>query len=185
MRVLLPTALVGVASAAFTPSQQILNAQEHVSSVAGKAAESVSSTWSKGLQDLNDALNSMTSEARQVWDEVATMFPEAMDKANFLSMPKAHVRKHDSEWDHIVRGSDIQGMWTTNAQGDRERVLDGKLENYDMRVKKVDPKELGVDTVKQYSGYLDDNENDKHLFYCESKPSAKGCHTLLHLSRVL
>jgi cathepsin A (carboxypeptidase C) len=26
---------------------------------------------------------------------------------------------------------------------------------------------LGVDKVKQYSGYLDDEEEDKHLFYCE------------------
>jgi hypothetical protein len=34
-------------------------------------------------------------------------------------------------------------------------------------VKAVDPSKLGVDPgVKQYSGYLDDNENDKHLFYC-------------------
>jgi len=31
--------------------------------------------------------------------------------------------------------------------------------------KKVDPSKLGVDTVKQYSGYLDDEKNDKHLFY--------------------
>ena len=27
--------------------------------------------------------------------------------------------------------------------------------------------ERGVDKVKQYSGYLDDDEEDKHLFYCE------------------
>ena len=31
----------------------------------------------------------------------------------------------------------------------------------------MDPSSLGVDPdVKQMSGYLDDNENDKHLFYC-------------------
>jgi L-rhamnose mutarotase len=31
---------------------------------------------------------------------------------------------------------------------------------------------LGIDPgVKQYSGYLDDDENDKHLFYCEFETS--------------
>jgi cathepsin A (carboxypeptidase C) len=41
------------------------------------------------------------------------------------------------------------------------------LEQYNLRGKKVDPSKLGVDTVKQYSGYLDDEANDKHLFYCK------------------
>ena len=45
-------------------------------------------------------------------------------------------------------------------------TIDGKLESYDLRVKAVDPSSLKVDPdVKQYAGYLDDNENDKHLFY--------------------
>lgn len=47
-----------------------------------------------------------------------------------------------------------------------ERAIDGKLEAYNLRAKRVDPSKLGVDTVKQYSGYLDDEKNDKHLFYC-------------------
>jgi cathepsin A (carboxypeptidase C) len=42
-----------------------------------------------------------------------------------------------------------------------------------MRVKKVDPAALGVDKVKQYSGYLDDEEEDKHLFYCEQHANSR------------
>lgn len=57
-------------------------------------------------------------------------------------------------------------MWVENANGEKERAIDGKLEQYNLRAKKVDPSKLGVDTVKQYSGYLDDEANDKHLFYC-------------------
>lgn len=96
------------------------------------------------------------------------MFPEAMDKAAFFSAPKKHTRRPDHEWDHIVRGQEIQDVWVENANGDKERDVDGKLDTYDLRVKKVDPSELGVDPdVKQYSGYLDDNANDKHLFYCK------------------
>ena len=92
-----------------------------------------------------------------------------MDKLNIFPSPKAP--KHptpDSEWDHVVRGADIQNRFTVNASGKKEREIDGHLENYNLRVKKVDPSALNVDTVKQYSGYLDSEEDDKHLFYCRS-----------------
>ena len=105
--------------------------------------------------------------ARAIWDEVAMMYPEQMDKAAFFSNPKPHTRKHDSEWDYVVKGADIQSVWVENADGEKEREIDGKLENYSLRAKHVDPSVLGVDKVKQYSGYLDDDEEDKHLFYCE------------------
>ena len=95
------------------------------------------------------------------------MFPESMDKASFFSTPKKHTRRPNSHWDHIVKGADIQSVWVENSKGEKEREIDGKLEDYSLRAKKVDPSGLGVDPgVKQYSGYLDDDENDKHLFYC-------------------
>ena len=109
----------------------------------------------------------MTSEAKAVWDDVANMFPEAMDKATYFSAPKPNTRKPDSTWDYVVKGADVQNVWVNNAQGQKEREIDGKLDTYNLRAKKVDPSKLGVDTVKQYSGYLDDEENDKHLFYCK------------------
>ncbi|KAF4545417.1 putative carboxypeptidase protein [Lasiodiplodia theobromae] len=121
--------------------------------------------WSKPLHNLEDALKSLTGEAKQLWDEVAMMFPEAIDSANFFSTPKPHNRKHDSEWDHILKGADVQSVWVENAQGQKERDVEGKLEQFSLRTKKVDPKSLGVDDVKQYSGYLDNDEDDKHLFY--------------------
>ena len=102
-----------------------------------------------------------------MWDEVAMMFPESFNKASFFSPPKPHTRRADDEWDHIMRGEEVQSVWVTNANGEKERDLDGKLHNYNLRTKKVDPSVLGVDTVKQYSGYLDDEEEDKHLFYCK------------------
>jgi cathepsin A (carboxypeptidase C) len=94
-------------------------------------------------------------------------FPDAMDKATFFSSPKPNTRKPDSTWDYVVKGADVQSVWVENSKGEKEREIDGKLESYNLRAKKVDPSKLAVDTVKQYSGYLDDEENDKHLFYCE------------------
>ncbi|KAL9072006.1 MAG: hypothetical protein Q9157_005258 [Trypethelium eluteriae] len=149
--------LFGAASAAVAPEQQILKAPTPL-------ADMVSS-WSQPLQDFQKSLKSLTGEARQLWDEMAMMFPESFDKSSFFSSPTPHTRKPDTEWDYIMSGKEVQNVWVTNAQGDKERDVGGKLETYNLRTKKVDPGSLGVDTVKQYSGYLDDEENDKHLFY--------------------
>lgn len=157
MRVLVLSLLVGAASAAFAPQQHVI-----------QPPKDVANAWSKPLHDLQESFNSMTSEARAIWDEVAMMFPEAMDKASFFSPPKKHTRRPDSQWDHVIRGADVQSIWAENKDGEKEREVDGKLEDYSLRAKKVDPSALGVDLgVKQYSGYLDDDKNDKHLFYCE------------------
>lgn len=34
-------------------------------------------------------------------------------------------------------------------------------------VDKFDPSKLGIDAVKQYSGYINDQDTDKHHFYCK------------------
>jgi cathepsin A (carboxypeptidase C) len=150
-------ALLGAASAAREPAQQPLKLPNKITP----------ESWAKPLSNLQDALKSLTGDARKVWDEVAMMFPESFDKANFFSPPKPHTRRPDHEWDHIMRGEEIQSVWVTNSKGEKEREIDGKLKNYNLRTKAVDPSELKVDTVKQYSGYLDDEEEDKHLFYCK------------------
>ena len=161
MKVAASALLVGAASAAVgAQQQQVLKFPDSFS-------ELKEPSWTKPLQNLEESLKSLTGEARAVWDEVAMMFPESFEKAAFFSEPKPHMRKADSEWDHIVKGADIQSVWVENENGEKEREIDGKLEQYSLRAKKVDPSVLGVDKVKQYSGYLDDDEEDKHLFYCE------------------
>lgn len=160
MKVAASALLLGAASTALAEQQQVFKNPEPV--------KEASQAWSKPLHNLEDALHTLTGEARQLWDEMAMMFPESFDSANFFSTPKPHSRKHDSEWDHILKGADVQSVWVENAKGEKEREVEGKLEQYSLRTKKVDPSTLGVDKVKQYSGYLDDDEEDKHLFYCKS-----------------
>ena len=70
----------------------------------------------------------------------------------------------DNFWDHVVKGADVQ---RAAGAGSHEKRLDGELAQYQLRVRKNDPSKLGIDSVKQYSGYLDDEANDKHLFYCQ------------------
>ena len=161
MKAAIALLLVGAAAAILPPQQQVFQFPKQFPEAAKNAS-------SQQLHNLKDVMGSLTDEARAVWDEVAMMYPEDMAKASLFSSPKRHTRKPDHEWDHIVRGSDVQNIWVENENGEKERELSGKLDTYDLRVKKVDPSSLQVDPgVKQYSGYLDDNENDKHLFYCE------------------
>jgi len=181
MKAIASLALVGAASAAVGNNQQPLQLPH----VIDKAASAVSgSSWDKPMHKLEEALKSLTGEAKAVWDEVAMMFPEEMSKANFWSSPKPHVKRPSSEWDYIMRGESIEEQWEVNAQGVKERYRDGKLSNYNLRTRAVDPSDLGVDTVKQYSGYLDDEEEDKHLFYWffESRNDPKNDPILLWLN---
>ncbi len=132
-------------------------------------------SWTKSLKDLKNSLK-VSEEEQAVWDEVAMMYPEAMGEARFFPPPKGHKRRPDSHWEHIIRGADVQSAWVENENGEQEREIDGKLGAYDLRAKGVDPGLLGVDPkVKQYSGYLDDVDNDKHLFYCMLSDDCIAC----------
>jgi cathepsin A (carboxypeptidase C) len=175
MKLLASAILLGAASAA-VPQQQVLGNPFRGQNPSKGAAKPLSDAWSKSLNHLAESMKEMTSEAKAVWDEVSMLFPEAMERASFFTAPKPHTRKPDHTWDYVVKGADIQSVWIENSNGETEREIDGKLEQYNLRAKKVDPSKLGVDTVKQYSGYLDDEENDKHLFYCECLSYAEYYH---------
>ncbi|KAK4575048.1 hypothetical protein LTR86_000900 [Recurvomyces mirabilis] len=176
------TLLIGAAAAAGLPQQQTpLQAPASVNE-ALKAASDKASSWTKPLQNLQHELKHLTGEARQVWDEVALMSPEAMNQASFFSLPKPHTKR--SKWDYTTSGKAVQDVWVTKSNGEKERELDGDLEAFSLRTKKVDPSKLGVDKVKQYSGYLDNEEDDKHLFYWffESRNDPKNDPVLLWLN---
>lgn len=137
------------------------------------------------LHGLEQELKHLSGEAAEIWDEVAAAFPEAMAKANYLSMPKAHIRRADKEWDYITSGKKIEETWVAyDIWGNERREIDGDLKNFNLRTKKVDPSVLGVDKVKQYSGYLDNDEDDKHLFYWffESRNDPKNDPVVLWLN---
>jgi cathepsin A (carboxypeptidase C) len=170
MRIATSTVLLaGAASAAsFGPgAQQVLGGDyEALKPLAD------SFTSSSPLKSFEDALKGMTSEAKALWEEIKLLVPEsAFDHASWFSQPKPHKRRPDHTWDHIVKGADVQDMWVQDADGESHRKVGGRIENYNLRAKSVDPSKLGIDTVKQYSGYLDDEATDKHLFYCKSRCS--------------
>ncbi len=183
MKVSTSALLLGAATSALAQNQQPILSPEGITN-AFKSAGDKAASWKKPLENLQHELSHLTDEARAVWDEVALMFPESMSQASFWSLPKKHVRKPDSHWDFHTSGAEIQSVWVENENGEMQREVDGNLQAFNLRTKKVDPKSLGVDNVTQYSGYLDNEEDDKHLFYWffESRNDPKNDPVVLWLN---
>lgn len=163
MRIAASTVLLGAGAASASIFQQqgqhVLSGDSHA---AKPIADSYASVADKQVKMLEETFGAMTSEAKAVWDEIKLLVPDsAFEAQNWFTKPKPHTRRND--WDHVVKGADVQALWTEGADSHRE--VDGRLEDYNLRVRTVDPSKLNVDNVKQFSGYLDDEANDKHLFY--------------------
>ncbi|KAI1777790.1 Alpha/Beta hydrolase protein [Hypoxylon cercidicola] len=174
MRFASSTLVLGATSAALAQEQQKV--------LGGGISDSIR----KPLDHLAEVFGEMPAAAKGLWDEMNLLVPgfdEFVKAANLPSYPKAHKRRPDSEWDHVVKGAEVQSMWV-ETDGVKHRKVDGSLEAYNLRAKAVDPSELGVDKVKQYSGYLDDEANDKHLFYWffESRNDPKNDPVVLWLN---
>lgn len=73
----------------------------------------------------------------------------------------------DHEYDFVLKGEDVHARLSRDAQGGHH-VQPEYLKEYQMRAKTVDPSSLGVDSVKQLSGYVDNAPEGKHLFFCKS-----------------
>lgn len=90
----------------------------------------------------------------------ALALPSATTAKSSSPVPET-FRRPDQAWDFIVKGSDMED------ELDKRGEASSSISAYNLRGQSVDPSSLGIDTVKQFSGYLDDDQNDKHLFYCK------------------
>lgn len=172
MKVSATALLLGAASTAVAYDQKVLNKPSSSSSSTSASGQSAldrlfASDFDGWTASLKKAYGDITDEAKATWEEIALIAPDAVKTIKEQMMPpkpKKHNRKPNKHWDYIVKGSDVQNVQIQGEDGE-SRKISGNLENYNLRAKKVDPSKLGVDKVKQYSGYLDDDEQDKHLFY--------------------
>lgn len=56
-------------------------------------------------------------------------------------------------------------LFSTKSSEDFEKVTSQRFSQHALRVKENNPEILGLDTVKQYTGYLDVEDLGKHFFY--------------------
>lgn len=140
------------------PAQQIL----------GASNEEVPAFLTEAIEQAKAALGGfeIPLDAASVWVEVAKLFPgDTVAALQSLASPKTKAkektrRRPDSEWDHIVEGDQMMSAMSGKIDGHE------KLKGTRLRVKK--PNGLGIDEdVKQYSGYLDVDDDDKHFFFCK------------------
>lgn len=114
------------------------------------------------LEALKLKHNDIPEEAAAIWESVAELYPEdtleALQNMKREWKPKKAIKRDDKEWDYIISGDQLETMM---AKGEHKK-LSGNFKNKKLRIKK--PLDLGIDSVKQYSGYLD-IDDDKHFFF--------------------
>ncbi|KAL2886377.1 Carboxypeptidase Y -like protein A [Ceratocystis lukuohia] len=160
-----PSYIFGAATAVLASEQVVLNEPNAVPSNLKTENKPGASIW----DSLQESISEAGSEAKALWDEISMIAPEAVQAFKSAQAAQAKAskkvnRKPDSAWDYVVKGNHVQNLMA-QTDGKNHAKIDGDIGSYSLRAKSVNPKKLGIDSVKQYSGYLDDDENDKHLFY--------------------
>lgn len=127
-----------LSAVAFAASANALPFDNSLLSLGSLASDFIQSTFFAPTQLQEDG----SKLVAETWAHFGEAVPEFKIP---LSNPISHERKPASEWDYVVQRKDI-------------------LPNHQLRVKST-PKGLGIDEVKQYSGYLDIEDETKHLFF--------------------
>ena len=151
----------------FKDTQKVLSyGYDAIGQSYNQAAQTFEAMSSDLVQLLASALGEdvplITSEERSLWSEVLLKFPTQVALMRIASSPLKPVQEKVLFDFHVT---------------------DAKLPDHALRVKST-PEDLGIDTVKQYTGYLDVVEEDKHFFYWffESRNDPKNDPVILWLN---
>lgn len=148
----------------FDNAQQVLGGKvaHHYTNFMDALDSKKGDVLAKIAQYLNEPVELIPAEAVQTWAEMFMELPDQIARLNLKSNPKK-ATKDDSKFDF--------------------HVTDARVPNHKLRVKST-PEDLGIDTVKQYTGYLDVEDEDKHFFYWffESRNDPKNDPVILWLN---
>lgn len=118
----------------------------------------------RAAEFLNWNIDNIPAEIKKDWSQMEADHPYLLETHKFVSEPIAHQRRPDSEWDVIVKN-------------------EFDFPQHSLRLKSpiVD---LGIDSVKQFTGYLDVEDEKKHFFvwFFESRNDPKNDPVILWLN---
>jgi cathepsin A (carboxypeptidase C) len=126
----------------------INNAQDKTPFIPSKFMKTAYDLISNVADSVGESWKDIPKEAIGAWAEAIQAFPNAVAEL------KVGTQKQLKKAGSIKKANDITN-WLFKVQSD-------DLPNHTLRIKS--PESLGIDDVKQYSGYLDVG-NEKHLFF--------------------
>ncbi|KAG5419542.1 CPYA [Candida metapsilosis] len=147
----------------FNGQQQPLNLDKYASQFSNLLFDEQKQTefFSKVSTLFNEPLESLTHETKKIWSDMILNSKQFGDLRFTIPGKAGKIIKQQFDF----------------------HVKDQELPNHQLRVKST-PEDLGVDSVKQYSGYLDVDDEDKHFFFWafESRNDPKNDPVILWLN---
>ncbi|OBA21648.1 hypothetical protein METBIDRAFT_32129 [Metschnikowia bicuspidata var. bicuspidata NRRL YB-4993] len=136
-----------LASGAGKTQQVLANNWGHVSAqyadIMATLDEKKGDVYSRLAQYFSEPDSNVPQAIVNMWQDIFLEFPKQVSQLAFKSQAKKSSKNLASFDFH---------------------VSDARFPNHQLRVKST-PEDLGIDSVKQYTGYLDVEDEDKHFFY--------------------
>ncbi|KAK6454107.1 carboxypeptidase Y precursor [Scheffersomyces xylosifermentans] len=155
--------------------QQILSPQ------VAKVSEEASNEF--GLAAYLDSAKELPNEVRSAWEQMQQKLPKnEIEKLVATYQSKYSVKAKN--FNNRIKDFSKTFTASTSQQDQFETLSNDKFAEYSLRVNKNKPELLGLDNVKQYTGYLDVDVLDKHFFYWffESRNDPKNDPVILWLN---
>lgn len=146
--------------------------------IAGSKDTAKDDAFTKLRTQLGNPKHGYMKEVVDAWDYMMETMNEADLQAKIDQFSKRPVSTFNNQL------NDNRNPKASAKKGEFHTVSDEKFEGYSLDIKKNHPESLGLDSVEQYTGYLNVDQLDKHFFFWffESRSDPKNDPVILWLN---